>query len=69
MCFLHSTGGDLDSLHWDCSGWNAMNWPASLILTHLTEGQNTEQLCRSEVEQGREDKVNYGGMVATKLLV
>lgn len=41
-----------------------------MILTHLTEGQNTdEQLCRSEVEQGREDKVNYGGMVATKLLV
>lgn len=45
-----------------------MNWPASLILTLLTEGQKTdEQLCRSEAEQGGED--NFGGMVGTKLLV
>lgn len=47
-----------------------MNWPASLILTLLTEGNKIdEHLCRSGVEQGKEDKGNNGGMVGTQLLL
>lgn len=65
---MHVFYAVLVGIHWDCAGWNAMSWPASLILTLLTEGSKTdEHLCRSGVEQGKED--NYDGMVDTKLFI